>query len=120
MSGTTDPTNELLVLEACTLPTVERPWRLAEVDGLFTTAVRRVERPERLRVRLELNPDPAVAARVAELVVRETRCCSFFTFTLAATDGQVWLDIGVPAGHLAVRDAVAARAASAADSGPPT
>ena len=34
----------LLTTDACTLPTAERPLRLAEFDELFATAVRRVER----------------------------------------------------------------------------
>ncbi|MGW3610442.1 hypothetical protein ACWD6N_11205 [Micromonospora sp. NPDC005163] len=49
------------VPQACTLPTVERPLRLAEFDELFASAVVGVERVDRLRVRLELRPEPTVA-----------------------------------------------------------
>jgi len=34
----------LLTTDACTMPIAERPLRLAEFDGLFPTAVQRVER----------------------------------------------------------------------------
>src|SRR5262245_24630390 len=101
--------------EACTLPAADRPLRLAEFDDLFAAATRGVERPEPLRLRLELEPDPAVAARAADLAVRETRCCSFFTFTVSATDGRLSLDVTVPAAHAEVLDAMAARVAGAAE-----
>lgn len=99
---------------ACTLPTVDRPLRLAEFDGLFATGVRSVERPDRHSLRLELAPDPAVAARAADLVVREGECCSFFTFTLTVTGGRVWLGVAVPGRQVEVLDAIAARAAERA------
>ncbi|MGW3807913.1 hypothetical protein [Micromonospora sp. NPDC005113] len=98
------------VPQACTLPTVEQPLRLAEFDDLFASAVVAMERVDRLRVRLELRPEPTVAGRAADLVTRETGCCSFFTFTLTATGGQLALDVAVPAGHVDVLDALAARA----------
>jgi hypothetical protein len=110
MDETTVPPGGTWVAEACTLPTVQRPLRLAEFDGLFTTAVRSVERVDRRQVRLELAPAAAVAARAADLLVRETECCSFFTFTLTATGGRVSLDIAVPERHVEVLDALADRA----------
>jgi hypothetical protein len=97
-------------IDACTLPTAEQPLRLAEFDDLFATAVRGVHRKDPTRVRLDLTPEPAVAARAADLAVRETRCCSFFTFTLAASGGQLSLDIAVPAERADVLAALAARA----------
>jgi DNA-binding transcriptional MerR regulator len=66
------------VPQACTLPTAERPLRLAEFDDLFAAGVRSVDRIDRARVRLELEPEPGAAARAADLVMRETRCCGFF------------------------------------------
>ncbi|MFF4879379.1 hypothetical protein [Micromonospora sp. NPDC000668] len=98
------------VPQECTLPTVEQPLRLAEFDDLFASAVVGTERVDRLRVRLELRPAPTVAGRAADLVTRETGCCSFFTFTLTATGGQLALDVAVPEGHVDVLDALAARA----------
>ena len=100
------------VPEACSLPTVEQPLRVTEFDGLFATAVRSVTRVEPLRLWLELDPDAAVAARAADLAVRETSCCSFFAFTLTATGGRVLLEIGVPAGQVDVLDALAERASA--------
>lgn len=66
-----------------------------------------VERVDESRIRLDLRPDPAVAARVADLLVRETDCCSFFTFTLTATDGTLLLEVAVPPAHVEVLDAIA-------------
>jgi hypothetical protein len=112
MSETTPLFGESWVPEACTLPTVERPLRLAEFDELFTTSVLSVERLDPARLRLDLEPDASVAARAADLVVRETGCCSFFTFTLTATGGTVQLDVAVPAAQVDVLDALADRAAA--------
>jgi hypothetical protein len=97
-------------IESCTLPTAEQPLRLAEFDELFATAVRGVDRTDPARVRLELRPDPAVAARAADLAVRETQCCSFFTFTLAATGGRLSLEVTAPAEYAQVIEALATRA----------
>ncbi|WP_175510304.1 hypothetical protein [Micromonospora phaseoli] len=94
----------------CTLPTVEQPLRLAEFDDLFASAVIGVQRVDRMRLRLELRPEPGGAGRAAELMVRETGCCSFFTFTLTATGGQLALEVAVSAEQVGVLDALAARA----------
>lgn len=96
--------------QACTLPTEERPLRVAEFDALFTEAVRSVRRTDATSVSLELVPAAEVAARAADLVVRETGCCSFFTFSLVATGGSLHLEIRVPAQHADVLEALAARA----------
>jgi hypothetical protein len=98
------------VPEACTLPSVEQPLRVAEFDELFGRAVRGVRRVEPGRIRLELEPTSEVAARAADLVVRETGCCSFFTFALIATGGELHLEVSVPETQVAVLDALAARA----------
>jgi hypothetical protein len=99
--------------QACTLPSVERPLRVAEFDALFTGSVREIKRTDQGRVRLELDPTPAVAAQAADLVVRETGCCSFFAFTLTATGGTLTLDIAVDDTHVEVLDALVAHAAAA-------
>ena len=96
-------------VDACTLPTAEQPLREAEFDTLFATALRAVERqaPDRLRLTFD------GAAEVADLIARESSCCSFFDFTLTATtDGQV-LDVRVPAARVDVLDGLARRAAAA-------
>lgn len=95
---------------ACTLPTEERPLRVAEFDAVFAQAVRSVRRVDITSVALELVPHADVASRTADLVVRETGCCSFFTFSLVATVGSLHLEISVPAQHADVLEALAARA----------
>lgn len=102
------------VPQACTLPAAERPLRAAEFDGLFTEAVRGIERPGPGRLRLDLEPGPQVAARAARLAAAETGCCSFFTFTLTASDGRLVLEMTVPGQYAAVLDALADRAAAVA------
>ncbi|MGW5055081.1 hypothetical protein [Actinokineospora sp. NPDC004072] len=97
---------------ACTLPTAEQPLRVAEFDGLFAEALRGLERTGPTGLRIALEATPEVAARAAELVVRESQCCSFFTFTLTAASGELALAIGVPDQHADVLDAIAARASA--------
>lgn len=96
--------------QACTLPMADRPLRLAEWGGLFGSATIAVQRTDPLRARLRLRADPGVAARAADLAVRETQCCSFFTFAVTATGGQLTLDVSTPAGQVAVLDALIERA----------
>lgn len=107
MDATAVPPGGAWVGAACTLPTAKRPLRLAEFDELFATAVRSVERVDRQQVHLELAPEAAVAARAADLLVRETECCSFFMFTLTATGGRLSLGIAVPDSHVDVLEALA-------------
>jgi hypothetical protein len=98
------------VPDVCTLPNAERPLRIAEFDVLFAGAVRSAERIGQTRLRLELAPGAGVAGRAAELMAAETSCCSFFTFTLTAAGGALALEIGVPAPHAGVLEALARRA----------
>ncbi|MFG1925360.1 hypothetical protein [Cryptosporangium sp. NPDC048952] len=89
--------------ESCTLPTAERPLRVAEFDALFAASVRGVERlaPEHLVLTL----GDFDRATVEDLIARETACCSFFTFTL----NESTLHVEVPAAHVAVLDSLASR-----------
>jgi hypothetical protein len=97
------------VPDACTLPTAERPLRVAEFDALFADALLDVDRPEPGRVRLVLNE--AVEERARELAQRETACCSFFTFAFHRDQqGRLLMDVGAPAEHSAVVEALAVRA----------
>lgn len=100
------------VPEACTLPTAERPLRRAEFDSLFANDVVGLVHESAQRVRLELRADPEVAARAADLSVKETGCCSFFAFDLSIADGHVTLTISAPEPHASVIAALAARAES--------
>ncbi|MGI8330416.1 hypothetical protein ACRYCC_10670 [Actinomadura scrupuli] len=95
---------------ACTLPTAERPLRVAEFDALFAEAVTGVERLAPGRVRMDLRASPETAGRTAELAAAETGCCSFFTFVLTATGGALSLEIGVPDQHTEVLNELTARA----------
>ena len=99
------------VPQACTLPTAERPLRVAEFDEVFTRAVRGAERTGQSRLRLDLDPAPGVAGRIAELAAAETGCCSFFAFTLTVADGSLMLEVTVPPANAGVLDALASRVA---------
>lgn len=96
------------VPEAGTLPTVQRPLRLAEFDDLFATALLGQQRiaPTRLRWYLE----PAVESLARNLTERESSCCSFLTFSFTTGD-ELRVDVEVPSERVAVLDALAERAA---------
>jgi hypothetical protein len=98
--------------DACTLPSPERPLRVAQFDELFGTATA-AERPEPTRLQLTLPPEPETAARAAGLVAREVQCCSFFTFTLTIRSDSLRLLVEAPPEHVDVLDAVTARVRSA-------
>ncbi|TDO30598.1 hypothetical protein EV643_13725 [Kribbella sp. VKM Ac-2527] len=95
---------------SCTLPTAERPLRVAEFDDLFRTALRGVNRLAPGAVRLELDPSAESFAR--DLVARESACCSSFTFTFSTEDAALLLRVEVPPAQVAVLDGLAARAAA--------
>jgi len=95
-----------LEIQACTLPTEAQPLRVREFDALLATAVRSARRIGPLTLRVDLLPTPEVAATVANLLVRETACCSFFTFTMVAADGSLELEISVLSKQAAVLDAI--------------
>ena len=95
---------------ACTLPTAEQPLRRAEFDDLFAEDVISVNQLSPMQLRLELRPDPTVAARVASLAAKETGCCSFFTFGLTITDGTVSMSVSTEQEHRSVLAALGARA----------
>ena len=98
------------VPQACTLPTADRPLRVAEFDELFAAALRGLVRVGPTRLRLSLDGSDEVEARARELTARETECCSFFGFTLARRDDAVELDVTVPVEHADVLAAFAGRA----------
>lgn len=101
--------DNLLNVEACTLPTADRPLRLVEFDALFTTAVRRVEHRGH-DVRMHLAGPDGLVEQVRDLTERETVCCSFFTFAITGTDHDLTLDITVPPAHHEILDVLADRA----------
>ena len=90
------------VPDACTLPTADRPFRVAEFDRLFADHLRGADRVDATTV--ELTLDPESRATVEDLTARETECCSFFTFTLSETADDLHLRIAVPPTQTAVLD----------------
>lgn len=100
------------VPQSCTLPTEERPLRVAEWDGLFAERLTTLSRPGPLLLRLDLTGGPGVEERVRDLAEREVGCCSFFTFTVTPGENLIGLDIAVDQEHAAVLDALAARTAA--------
>jgi hypothetical protein len=112
--------------DVCTLPTVERPLRVAEFDVLFSESVVAVERVDPERTRLELAGMPGLEARVQDLADRETGCCSFFSFTVSTLrvidpsrpdQVRMSLDVEVPAQRAAVLAALTERAEAALQQG---
>lgn len=102
------------VPDACTLPTAEQPFRLAEYQDLFTTAVCGIEAVTDTHLRLRLSGPAGLEATVRDLTVRESECCSFFGFSITpspASDGDaVILDIEVPRQYVSVLAALAQQA----------
>jgi hypothetical protein len=96
-----DLTDASFVPASCTLPSADRPLRLAEFAELFRTAAHAVDRESPTRLRLRLDDDPAVASAARDLAAREAACCAFFTFTFG-DGGQLTVD--VPAAQAMVLD----------------
>ena len=127
-----------LAPEVCTLPTAERPLRVAEFERLCTEGLRGQLRVSRVALRWFLDPGWEAYAR--DLAAKESACCTFFSFTITPSSGAVGrssassagssvvssrgasagssvevvvvLDVEVPASQGAVLDALQAMAAS--------
>jgi hypothetical protein len=93
--------------DACTLPTAERPLRVAEFNDLFTFVVR-AERQNPQRLDLVLRR--IVEAPARDLARREGECCSFFTFEFESAGDDLVMHIAVPPEHVEVLDALESRA----------
>lgn len=106
MDEETVPDESFWVPAACTLPLAQQPVRAAEWGDLFDAAVLDIRRVTVRSARLELRPNPVVAARAADLAARETQCCSFFTFNQIARGGTLTLEIGVSTEQAATLDAL--------------
>ena len=98
-----------MTTEACTLPTTERPLRLAEFDALFASSARSVVRGD-LEVRIRLTGGGELLESARDLAERETACCSFFTFVLDGADDDVTMSISVPPEQRDILGALADRA----------
>jgi hypothetical protein len=103
---------ELHEVPACTLPTAERPLRVAEFTALFA-ALTGVDRRAPDALRLRLADRPGLAAEAADLTARETGCCSFFDFAITGADDELLLDVHVPDAHVDVLDGLELLARSA-------
>ncbi|UGT62535.1 hypothetical protein [Nocardia asteroides] len=109
-----DLREQMTKLSACTLPTAERPTRLAEFDTFFARSVTATARPAptRLELRLRTGGDAEPVGR--DLAARESACCSFFTFSFTpGPAGTLVMGIEVPPAYLEVLDALAGRAQAA-------
>ncbi|GAA1607298.1 hypothetical protein GCM10009804_74070 [Kribbella hippodromi] len=87
---------------ACTLPTVERPVRVAEFEQFFADNLRAVRRVDAQTLDLTLSLSASEQAK--DLTDRESECCSFFTFTLTKSAKDLQLRITVPPAHTSVLD----------------
>jgi hypothetical protein len=99
---------------SCTLPTEQRPQRMADWDELFAERLTASTRPGRLRLHLVLAGGEGVEETVRDLAGRESGCCSFFTFTVTrGPDGDIQLGVEVDPVHEKVLDVLQVRAAAA-------
>jgi len=94
--------------ESCTLPTPERPLRVAEFDDLFKYVLGSTRHEA---TRLDLVVQRTVEAAARDLARRESECCSFFTFEFDSAGEDVLMHIGVPPEQVGVLDTIEARVA---------
>ncbi len=97
-------------VDACTLPSAERPLRVAEFDALFDERLVGVERLGPTHARIELQSGDVTLAMAADLTERETSCCSFFSFSVSGSDESTTIEVGVPASQAEVLEALITRA----------
>lgn len=98
-------------MDACTLPTADRPLRVGEFDELFAGSLRSVTRTGETRACLLLAGDVTLAERARRLADAESSCCSFFTFGVSGVSrGQVALDIEVQPAYADVLAGLVSRA----------
>jgi hypothetical protein len=100
--------------DACTLPTVEQPVRVAEFDALFAETLTSIEQTSRTSARFSLTGSEDTAARAQALAGRETGCCSFFGFTITPSGPvSAVMDVSVPDARADVLAALVDRAQAA-------
>ena len=96
--------------QACTLPTVERPLRLAEFDAVFADHLVEVMEVSATGAALHFTGGVDLSATLADLTARESQCCSFFEFELTDSNDSVRLDVNVPPAHADILTALVERA----------
>lgn len=107
------PAQQWVPVDACTLPSVGQPLRVAEFDDLFARALTGVDRIAATEARLTLAGPPALAARARSLADREVGCCSFFSFTVTPTLNGAEMNITVRESRADVLAALLDRAEAA-------
>ncbi len=100
------------VADACTLPTAERPLRVAEFDALFAERLVRVERMSPTSARIELLRGDETIGLAQDLTEREASCCSFFSFLVDGTDDATTIEVDVPPQRADILEALVTRAES--------
>lgn len=99
-------------LDACTLPTVQQPLRVAEFGELFAASLRGLRHLSPTRLRLEFDAAAETLAR--ELTDKESDCCGFFSFAFSpVVAGTMALEVRVPDSRVEVLDGLAAQAEAA-------
>lgn len=112
-----DTTPTWVPVEACTLPTVDQPVRVAEFDALFAETLADVEQDSATQVRFVLADGANLVKRAQGLADRETGCCSFFTFTITPIDADsLAMTVTVPTERAEVLAALVQRAQEARES----
>jgi hypothetical protein len=97
----------------CTLSPNELGGRLGEWHELLATHLRGIDRPAPRKLRLVLAAGADLAS-VRDLVAREQECCAFMAFTVTPGDGELLVDVEVPAEATPTLDGLARLAERAA------
>lgn len=102
--------------DTCTLPTVDRPLRVAAIDQFVIDSVLSIDQVDPTTLRLII--DGAAIDRARDLAAQETVCCTFFDFTMTPlADGTATMQVSAPAAQLPVLEALAARMSAIVDRG---
>jgi len=93
---------------SCTLPTAERPVRLAEFDRLLGLAAS-TKRHGATHLSFSFPDADGTFDRALDLTARESSCCSFFDFEVARGAGRVLVGVRVPEQHADILDSLESR-----------
>jgi hypothetical protein len=93
--GLMNPQTQLEI--ACSLTPGDYAQRLREFRQLFATSLRETRR-EPTRLYLTLDPAAARENEVRDLLRREQECCSFFSFSVEASQVAIRVEAAVPDG----------------------
>jgi hypothetical protein len=97
----------------CTLSPNELGGRLAEWHQLLAAHLRGIDRPAPRQLRLVLAADADLRS-VRDLAAHEQECCAFMTLTVTPGDGELLVDVEVPAEAAPTLDGLARLAERAA------